>query len=192
MRTKILILNGSLDREVGPSRDPCDALDFVEAIVRAGEEGRGSVWRGTARRDGGVAAAAAAAPGSAGCSPPIIIGPDGSTPRSIHASYITHLIYLSPPSSQNASQPAPPFPHVDPALLRRVGIEPIKLYGRKIEEVGPDGVTVLCTGMAYDPSALRGALEMVLGRRGAAVAEEGDADGSGVLVGRSRRNTLEA
>jgi 2-phospho-L-lactate transferase/gluconeogenesis factor (CofD/UPF0052 family) len=37
-RHKILILNGSLDREVGP--DPYTALDFVEAIVRAGEDSR--------------------------------------------------------------------------------------------------------------------------------------------------------
>lgn len=37
-RHKILILNGSLDREVGP--DPYTALDFVEAVVRAGEHSR--------------------------------------------------------------------------------------------------------------------------------------------------------
>ncbi len=37
-RHKILILNGSLDREVGP--EPFSAFDFVEAIVRAGEESR--------------------------------------------------------------------------------------------------------------------------------------------------------
>jgi 2-phospho-L-lactate transferase/gluconeogenesis factor (CofD/UPF0052 family) len=35
-RHKILILNGSLDREVGP--DPYTALDFVDAIVRAAED----------------------------------------------------------------------------------------------------------------------------------------------------------
>lgn len=39
-RHKILILNGSLDREVGPK--PFSALDFVEAIVRAGEESKHS------------------------------------------------------------------------------------------------------------------------------------------------------
>ena len=37
-RHKILILNGSLDREVGP--DPYTALDFIEAIVKAGEQSR--------------------------------------------------------------------------------------------------------------------------------------------------------
>jgi len=35
-RHKILILNGSLDREVGP--DPYTAVDFVDAIVRAAED----------------------------------------------------------------------------------------------------------------------------------------------------------
>lgn len=39
-RHKILILNGSLDREVGP--EPFSAFDFVEAIVRAGEESKQS------------------------------------------------------------------------------------------------------------------------------------------------------
>ena len=41
-RHKILVLNGSLDREVGPSHSPFTALDFVEAIVRAGEQSRRS------------------------------------------------------------------------------------------------------------------------------------------------------
>ena len=39
-RFKILILNGSLDRETGGF----DASDFVAAIVRAGEESRGGVF----------------------------------------------------------------------------------------------------------------------------------------------------
>lgn len=41
VRHKILILNGSLDREVGP--DPYTALDFVDAIVRAGEDPRPTI-----------------------------------------------------------------------------------------------------------------------------------------------------
>ncbi|KAI9928199.1 hypothetical protein MW887_002232 [Aspergillus wentii] len=40
-RHKILILNGSLDRETGPPSEPFTASDFVEAITRAGEESRG-------------------------------------------------------------------------------------------------------------------------------------------------------
>lgn len=41
VRYKILILNGSLDRETGPPSNPFDASDFVAAIARAGEESRG-------------------------------------------------------------------------------------------------------------------------------------------------------
>jgi 2-phospho-L-lactate transferase/gluconeogenesis factor (CofD/UPF0052 family) len=44
LKHKILILNGSLDRETGPKTDPMSAVDFVAAIARAGEESRG--WRG--------------------------------------------------------------------------------------------------------------------------------------------------
>ena len=41
LRYKILILNGSLDRETGPIASPMSAADFVAAIARAGEESRG-------------------------------------------------------------------------------------------------------------------------------------------------------
>lgn len=46
-RVKILILNGCLDREVGPDTPsrPYTAFDFVNAIVKAGEQSRGVVWR---------------------------------------------------------------------------------------------------------------------------------------------------
>ena len=40
-RHKILILNGSLDRETGSKSHPYTGADFVEAITRAGEESRG-------------------------------------------------------------------------------------------------------------------------------------------------------
>ncbi|OQO14839.1 hypothetical protein B0A48_00221 [Cryoendolithus antarcticus] len=40
MKTKILVLNGTLDRETGPSSNPFTALDFVAAIARAGAESR--------------------------------------------------------------------------------------------------------------------------------------------------------
>ncbi len=39
IRYKILILNGSLDRETGPSHSPLTALDFVAAVAHAGAEG---------------------------------------------------------------------------------------------------------------------------------------------------------
>jgi hypothetical protein len=63
-RHKILILNGSLDREVGP--DPYSALDFVEAIVRAGEDSRPTLEK-----------------------PQII-----ESTSEVYKRYITHVIYL--------------------------------------------------------------------------------------------------
>lgn len=41
VRNKILILNGTLDRETGPSTDPFSALDFVRAISNACADSRG-------------------------------------------------------------------------------------------------------------------------------------------------------
>ncbi|KAI9847008.1 MAG: hypothetical protein M1837_003364 [Sclerophora amabilis] len=41
IRHKILILNGDLDRETGPSHSPFSALDFIKAIARACVESRG-------------------------------------------------------------------------------------------------------------------------------------------------------
>ncbi|CAI4218712.1 unnamed protein product [Parascedosporium putredinis] len=41
IRSKVLILNGTLDRETGPSSDPFTALDFVAAIARACSYSRG-------------------------------------------------------------------------------------------------------------------------------------------------------
>ena len=65
-RVKILILNGSLDRETGGF----DALDFVDAIAKAGEESRGvSVTSG---RDSN----------------------DRDAGRELWKRYVTHLIHL--------------------------------------------------------------------------------------------------
>lgn len=197
-RTKILILNGSLDREVGPRREPFTAVDFVEAIVGAGEESRGVLWRGS---PGSIAPAL---PHSVE-SPAPTTSLNGTTaastlpsppqPQSIHSTYITHLIHLSGPAGTT--------PHVDAPRLRTLGINTVKLYGRKIEETGPDGQTMV-KGMRYDPQALAGALQTILGRRGMGMldndssrAEGGDGGGTatGSIIGRgmmSRRNTLEA
>ena len=41
IRTKILILNGTVDRETGPSHKPFTAMDFVAAIANACAESRG-------------------------------------------------------------------------------------------------------------------------------------------------------
>ncbi|RHZ70369.1 hypothetical protein CDV55_103936 [Aspergillus turcosus] len=139
-RHKILILNGSLDRETGPPSQPFTAVDFVEAITRAGEESRGRP-------------AHAHLP-----SPP-------------YSSYITHLLHLDGPGT----------PQVDRERLAEMGIETLRLYGRKITVSGPDGEEVPL-GMKYDATALVQALEVVLGRKGDAMLR-----GEGL----SRRNTLD-
>ncbi|KAJ2962898.1 hypothetical protein NQ176_g10894 [Zarea fungicola] len=41
VRNKILILNGTLDRETGPSNEPFTGLDFVAAIANACADSRG-------------------------------------------------------------------------------------------------------------------------------------------------------
>ena len=126
VRYKILILNGSLDRETGPSATgdaAMGAVEFVEAIARAGEESRGR--EALERRVGG---------------------------------YVTHVIHLEGEG----------VPKVDRASLAGMGIECVRLYGRK----GEDGK------MRYDGKALGQALEAILGNRG-------------LKFDRSRRNTLE-
>ncbi len=126
IRYKVLILNGSLDRETGPSHSPLTALDFVAAIARA-------------------------AAGSTGV--------HESLNPSMYSAYVTHLIHLEGEGT----------PVVDKAALAEVGIECVRLYGRKVERG---------KGMKYDGKALSQALEIILGRRDP-------------KMDRSRRNTLE-
>ena len=157
-RCKILILNGSLDREVGPSTEPYTALDFVDALVKACEEGSGREWTRppavdrTARHT------------------------DPQAQSAIYASYITHLIHLSGPGT----------PLVDRLALRALGIETVKLYRRPAPGPRPSGPSSCSTseglravgvGMRYDPKALAGAIETILGKKGAAMLD-GDDDAS--------------
>ncbi|RAO68022.1 uncharacterized protein BHQ10_004034 [Talaromyces amestolkiae] len=191
-RHKILILNGSLDRETGPSSEPFTAVDFVEAIVKAGEEsrGRGGAVAGLGR-DGGrhrsMDSVMTGLPGSSTAQNPIIT-PETSLPSIIepstlsspmiagkkqfpYTSYVTHILHLEGPGT----------PSVDRERLSAMGIETLRLYGRKI--ISDDGKTAL--GMRYDSTALVQALEVVLGRKGDAMLR--GKLGGGV----SRRNTLE-
>ncbi|GAB7358093.1 hypothetical protein MBLNU230_g0254t1 [Neophaeotheca triangularis] len=125
VRSKILILNGTNDRETGPAASPFTALDFVAAIASACAESRGLVR---------------------------------PAPEE-YWKYVTHVIYLENPAS----------PRLDKDLFTEMGIESLRMYGRK-EESG--------TGAArYDAKALTQALEAVVGRK--------DLRGE-----RTRRNTL--
>ncbi|PYH93693.1 UPF0052 domain protein [Aspergillus ellipticus CBS 707.79] len=160
-RHKILILNGSLDRETGPSCQPFTAVDFVEAITRAGEESRG---RGPLQL---VTAAAGAGGEGSGCFPRRQGLP--------YSSYVTHILHLDGPGT----------PRVEKERLAEMGIETLRLYGRKIGgAVGPEGVEVPA-GMLYDGTALVQALEVVLGRKGDGMLRGGEGNGL------SRRNTLD-
>ncbi|KAJ5577425.1 uncharacterized protein N7459_006389 [Penicillium hispanicum] len=158
-RHKILILNGSLDRETGPPSEPFTASDFVEAIARAGEESRGR------------------------CPDPIPAPRNSSTPVSPvpgnrpmpipYSAYVTHILHLDGPGT----------PQVDRERLAQMGIETLRLYGRKITTM--EGDTEVVVGMRYDPNALTQALEVVLGKKGDAMVRGGVGNGLG------RRNTLD-
>lgn len=120
VRHKILILNSSNDRETGPSSSAFTALDFVNAIARAGAESQGNF----AEND----------------------------PNQVRR-YVTHLLHME-------GDGAPP---VNKEALAEVGVDCIRVYGRRV-----DGV------LRYDEQGLRSALEALLGR---------------TERGRSRRNT---
>ena len=159
-RHKILILNGSLDRETGPPDEPFTAVDFVEAITRAGEESRG---RGLCESNGG----APYSPSSTRAKP-------GRLETLPYSSYVTHILHLDGPGT----------PVVEREKLAEMGIETLRLYGRKI--VAQDGEREVQMGMKYDSTALVQALEVVLGKKGDAMLRGGQGNGL------SRRNTLEA
>jgi len=168
-RQKILILNGSLDREVGPSSHPFTAFDFVEAIARAGEQSRGLAWRPilhTSRSDDTLTTSPSSAAASLGrhgdyltqtMKAHSVVHPGNA--NSIYRQYVTHVIHLSGEGT----------PLVDREHLSSFGIDCVKLYGRKNPK-----------GMTYDSKALIGAIEAILGRRGDSMA-----------ASRSRRNTLD-
>ncbi|RMZ75998.1 hypothetical protein DV738_g5158, partial [Chaetothyriales sp. CBS 135597] len=158
-RHKILILNGSLDREVGPSSAPFTAFDFVEAIARAGEQSRGKPWPPTP--DCPRSPAMLQSPSTP------TISQDGLTilhvdqSQAVYREYVTHVIHLSGEGT----------PVVDQKRLALVGIDCLKLYGRK-SDTGK--------GMHYDAQALIGAIQAILGKKGDAMS-----------ASRSRRNTFD-
>ncbi|KAI9766353.1 MAG: hypothetical protein M1840_006617 [Geoglossum simile] len=114
IRFKVLILNGSIDRETGPPSHPFTALDFIAAVVRACEESQGRV---------------AAVP----------------QPEK-YKLYVTHVVHLEGEGA----------PVVDGSALKALGVELLRVYGRRAEG----------GGMKYDSVALRQVLEAILGRTG--------------------------
>lgn len=157
-RHKILILNGSLDREVGPSTEPFTAFDFVEAIAKACEQSRQVPWpsehRQATREHQTTLMPSVLANGSS------LLHDDNH--NSIYRRYVTHVVHLAGDGT----------PHIDREQLTAVGVDCLKLYGRK----HPGG-----KGMIYDRQALVGAIEAILGRKGEAMS-----------ASRSRRNTMES
>ncbi|KAF4759658.1 hypothetical protein N7455_001209 [Penicillium solitum] len=162
-RHKILILNGSLDRETGPPSAPFAASDFVEAIVSAGEEsrGRGPIFHAQHQSQSQNPATAS-------------VQENVRNYRALpYTNYVTHILHLDGPGT----------PHVDRERLAHMGIETLRLYGRKIMSKDGDKETVV--GMQYDPNALVQAIEVVLGKKGDAMVRGGLGNALG------RRNTLD-
>lgn len=168
-RHKILILNGSLDREVGPSSSPFTAYDFVEAIARAGEQSQGLTWRTPLHSSKSVDDLSPPSPTSAR-SPKYHsrevgggakLDVDASRRQSLFRQYVTHVIYLSGEGT----------PQMNRERLRSLGISCLQVYGRR---------STSGRAMLYDRDGLIGAIEAILGKKGDA------------MNGRSRRNTLDA
>ena len=139
IRFKILILNGSLDRETKAANVAFGATDFVKAIADACSGNSVSEMRSGLGREN-----------------------DGECRREDWKKYVTHVVHMIGEGT----------PRVEKESLANVGIECVRIYGRK----NVDG-----EGMLYDSNALSGAFEAILGG-----PRRGDKKGDGL----SRRNTL--
>lgn len=182
-RHKILILNSSNDRETGPSHAPFTAVDFVRAIARgAGAESRGEYYNKHARAQGtcsgGPQNHAQIPPSSSSSSIPTIVAPGSSADaseteqqrreREEVRNYVTHVIYLEDQGQgQGQRQGESEAPRVDREELSRLGVECIRVYGRRSTDGG---------ALRYDEAGLARALEAIIGGRPDVMA-------------RSRRNT---
>ena len=141
LKHRILILNGSLDRETrAVGGGEFTARDFVEAIAEACASSSGS--------GGGNSSGVGAG------------GGQGKVSEKSWKDYVSHVIHLQGEGT----------PRVEKEELGKLGIECVRIYGRKNE--GDGG------GMIYDGTALGQALEAIIG--GAKRAQGGV----------SRRNTL--
>ncbi|KAH7418937.1 hypothetical protein BKA64DRAFT_644 [Cadophora sp. MPI-SDFR-AT-0126] len=154
VKYKILVLNGSLDRETRAVGMEFTAKDFVGAIADAcasssgagytsgsGPGGRSQGWQYTSGKV------------------PTVVDSKGNVSEENWKDYVSHVIHLQGEGT----------PRVEKEELGRLGIECVRIYGRKNE--GESG------GMVYDGTALGQALEAIIG-------------GAKKAQGVSRRNTL--
>ncbi|KAL9603049.1 MAG: hypothetical protein Q9219_001413 [cf. Caloplaca sp. 3 TL-2023] len=166
-RWKVLVLNGSEDRETLGSGG---AVGFVRAVVR----GCLTHLHGQPS-DTTASSAAAAADGTQKYgthSHDHDLDPDfHPSSSSTVRRFLTHIVYIDHPSA----------PHVDKDVLASWGVECVRCYGRK----GEDGK------MRYDGKGLGQALGWILGGWKGGGGEEGGGGGGGGVLGRSRRNTVE-
>lgn len=148
IRYKILILNSTNDRETGPSSSPFSALDFIAAISKACSESR---IPSTPKSSNPSSSNHPTSTSS--------LNPSSNMTKSEYNNYVTHLIHLQGEGT----------PRVDKEELAELGIECIRVYGRRVE--GENFIR-------YDEKALIQALDVLMGRRDPRLE-------------RSRRNTLE-
>lgn len=151
IKYKILILNSTLDRETGPRSAPFSALDFVAAIADAAATSQHSPHSQHSHPHTDTVTHTTSQPTSTSHHHASPLHP------SHYKNYITHIIHLTGPGTPAVDQPA----------LRDLGIEAIRVYGRR--EAG-DAFT------RYDERALIQALEVTMGK--------------GEMRGVSRRNTI--
>ncbi|KAK7749155.1 hypothetical protein SLS62_008443 [Diatrype stigma] len=200
-RYKILILNSANDRETGPRASPFTAADFVRAIARgAGAESRGEYYNRHLQQRSGNSSNTVTNPSGATSSAAATLDITGPTPtptptpadqekeekereakeREEVRRYVTHIIYLESASAGAA------IPRVDrDELQRRLGVECVKVYGRRDD---PDDPAAM---LKYDETALQRALEAIVGVGSGRPTADPLARGGGGGVGHWRRNTYE-
>lgn len=150
VKYKILILNGSLDRETRAAGGvEFTAKDFIAAIADACVSSRSSLTLSSSSSNTNPTTS------SSTSNSPI------KAKEEEYKSYVTHVIHLQGEGT----------PRVEKEELSKLGIECVRIYGRKKVVDDGDG------GMLYDGTALGQALEAIIG-------------GPKRFSDRSRRNTL--
>ncbi|KAK0123633.1 hypothetical protein ONS95_008648 [Cadophora gregata] len=167
VKYKILILNGSLDRETRAVGMEFTARDFVGAIADAcASSSSASASSSSKTRSGTGVGQSPSLLGvqskswvDAGGRWPAVIDGKGRVSKENWRDYVSHVIHLQGEGT----------PRVEKEELGRLGIECVRIYGRKNEGEGG--------GMIYDGTALGQALDAIIG-------------GAKRAQGVGRRNTL--